>query len=242
MMTVHEVSELTGLTVRTLQYYDRIGLLRPDSYSEAGYRLYDRKSLEKLQQILLFRELEFPLDEIKKIMNSPGFDRDAALTQQIELLRMKKDRISGLIELAERIKTMGVNDMSFKAFDRKKMDEYKKRAKETWGDTAAYKEYEKKSEGRSDTEQAGLNARLMGIFCELGKMKEEDPASEAPQALVKKLQDFITAHFYKCTDEILSGLGKMYGSGGEFTKNIDEAAGEGTAVFAEKAIEAYVKQ
>ena len=90
MMTVHEVSRLTGVSIRTLQYYDRIGLLHPAGHTEAGYRLYDEAALETLQQILLFRELEFPLKDIKKIIGSPDFDRSKALGQQIELLELKK--------------------------------------------------------------------------------------------------------------------------------------------------------
>ena len=89
MMTVHEVSKLTGVSVRTLQYYDSVGLLHPAEYTESGYRLYDDAALEKLQQILLFRELEFPLKEIKQIIQSPGFDRNKALKQQIALLTLK---------------------------------------------------------------------------------------------------------------------------------------------------------
>ena len=90
MMTVNEVSKLTGMSIRTLQYYDTIGLLKPIEYTESGYRLYDDTSLERLQQILLFKELEFPLKEIKKIIDAPNFDRNKALEQQIELLTMKK--------------------------------------------------------------------------------------------------------------------------------------------------------
>ena len=96
-MTVNEVSKLTGVSIRTLQYYDKIGLLRPSDYTEAGYRLYDDAALETLQQILLFRELEFPLKDIKKIISSPDFDRSKALGQQIELLKLKKEHIENLI-------------------------------------------------------------------------------------------------------------------------------------------------
>ena len=79
MMTVSQVSELAGVSVRTLQYYDKIGLLEPSSVTEAGYRLYDDTALERLEQILLFRELEFPLKDIQAILDSPGFDREKAL-------------------------------------------------------------------------------------------------------------------------------------------------------------------
>ena len=93
MMTVNEVSKLTGVSIRTLQYYDTIGLLKPIEYTESGYRLYDDTSLERLQQILLFKELEFPLKEIKKIIDAPNFDRNKALEQQIELLKMEERRV-----------------------------------------------------------------------------------------------------------------------------------------------------
>ena len=104
MMTVNEVSKLTGVSIRTLQYYDKIGLLAPAGYTQAGYRLYDDTALEKLQQILLCRELEFPLKDIKKIIESPSFDRGKALDQQITLLKLKKEHIENLIELARGIK------------------------------------------------------------------------------------------------------------------------------------------
>ena len=110
MMTVNEVSKLTGVSIRTLQYYDKIGLLHPAKYSEAGYRLYDDAALETLQQILLFRELEFPLREIKEIVGSPDFDRNKALDQKIELLKLKKEHRENLIELDEGIKLMGMGN------------------------------------------------------------------------------------------------------------------------------------
>ena len=93
MRTVNEVSKLTGISVRTLHYYDQIGLLKPSQVTEAGYRLYDDAALEKLQQIMLYRELEFPLKDIKKIMESSDFDRNQALQQQIEMLTLKKEHL-----------------------------------------------------------------------------------------------------------------------------------------------------
>ena len=103
MMTVNEVSRITGLSIRTLQYYDRIGLLPAAGYTEAGYRLYDESSLERLQQIMLFRELEFSLADIARMLDSPGFDRKLALKQQKELLLLRKDHIEKLIELTDRL-------------------------------------------------------------------------------------------------------------------------------------------
>ncbi len=226
MMTVHEVSKLSGVSIRTLQYYDKIGLLPPTGYTDAGYRLYDDKALDTLQQILLFRELEFPLKDIKKIISSPDFDRSKVLTQQIELLKLKKEHIENLIGLAVGIKAMGVRELTFDAFDTRKIDEYAAQAKASWGQTPAYKEFEEKSKGRTDKENRDLGEGIMMIFTEFGAILETDPASEEAQALVKKLQDYITEHFYTCTNEILSGLGKMYAGGGDFTTNIDAYGGK----------------
>ena len=240
MMTVHEVSRLTGVSIRTLQYYDRIGLLPPAEYTEAGYRLYDDTALETLQQILLFRELEFPLKEIRRIIQSPAFDRGLALKQQIELLQLKKERLDRLIALARGIQKTGVtNHMDFSAFDTKKLDEYAARAKEAWGDTPAYREFEQKAKGRTDTETRELNRQMMAIFADFGAIRDTDPAGGEAQALVRRLQDFITAHYYNCTGPILSGLGQMYAAGGEMTENIDRAGGNGTAEFASRAISVY---
>ena len=242
MMTVNEVSKLTGVSIRTLQYYDTIGLLKPAEYTESGYRLYDDTALERLQQILLFKELEFPLKEIKEIIDAPNFDRNKALEQQIELLTMKKEHLENLINFARGLKWLGVKQMDFTVFDTKKIDEYSKRAKEQWGKTPEYKEFEEKSKDWTDEYQQGMLKDFMQIFVEFGEMKSMDPADEKVQLQVKKLQDYITEHFYNCTKEILSCLGKMYSGGGEFTENIDKAGGEGTAEFSAKAIEIYCMQ
>ena len=239
MMTVHEVSRLTGVSIRALQYYDKIGLLHPAEYTEAGYRLYDDAALETLQQILLFRELEFPLKDIKKIISSPDFDRSKALEQQIRLLKLKKEHIENLIDLAIGIKAIGVRQLTFDAFDTRKIDEYAAQAKASWGTTPAYREYEEKSKGRTKEDNMKIHQGMIDIFAEFGAIRNTDPASEEAQALVKKLQDYITQHMYTCTKEILGGLGKMYAGGGDFTKNIDSFGGEGTAEFASRAIEIY---
>ena len=239
MMTANEVSKLTGVSIRTLQYYDKIGLLHPAKYTEAGYRLYDDAALETLQQILLFRELEFPLKDIKEIISSPDFDRSKALEQQIELLTLKKEHIENLIDLAKGIKLLGVRKMNFDAFDTSKIDEYAAQAKASWGKTSAYKEFEEKSQrpdkGRGSESLSGHDRHFRRIRTD----PNTDPASGEAQALVKKLQDYITEHMYTCTKEILSGLGKMYAGGGDFTTNIDRFGGKGTAVFVSQAIEIY---
>jgi DNA-binding transcriptional MerR regulator len=241
MMTVNEVSKLTGVSIRTLQYYDKIGLLHPAKYTEAGYRLYNDAALETLQQILLFRELEFPLKDIKEIISRPDFDRSKALEQQIKLLTLKKEHIENLIDLAKGIKLLGVRKLKFEAFDTSKIDEYAAQAKAYWGKTPAYKEFEEKSRGRTKEEDKRIYQGMIDIFGEFGQIRNTEPSSKDAQALVKKLQDYITEHMYTCTKKILSSLGKMYAGGGDFTKNIDSYGGEGTAEFTSQAIEIYCR-
>lgn len=239
MMTVHEVSSLAGVSIRTLHYYDRIGLLHPTKVTEAGYRLYDDTALERLQCIMLLKEMEFPLKEIKCILESPDSVRNMALEQQIGLLQMKKEHLENLIDLARGITAIGVRKLDFSVFDTRKMDAYAKEAKKLWGETAQYREYEEKSAERSREEEKRLGVELMGILAKFGQMKELAPEDEAVQSQVRKLQEFISEHYYTCSKEILSSLGRMYAGGGSFTENIDQAGGEGTAEFAHRAIKAY---
>ena len=131
--------------------------------------------------------------------------------------------------------------MNFNVFDKTKMDEYTKKAKEQWGQTAEYKEYEGKASRQSSEVQKQAWKNLMLIFAGFGKMMDKKPEDEEVQLKVKELQEYITEHFYNCSNEILNDLGKMYASGGEFTENIDKVSGAGTAVFVAKAIENYCK-
>ena len=115
MKTVKEISKITGISIRTLRYYDEIGVLKPARVTEAGYRLYDEQELEKLQEILFYKELEIPLSDIKKIMENPEYDKQKALAVQKSLLERKRNRLNGIIELIDDV-MKGVNTMSFGAF------------------------------------------------------------------------------------------------------------------------------
>lgn len=242
MMTVNEVSKITGVSIRTLHYYDQIGLLHATQVTKTGYRLYDDTALDRLQQILLFRELEFPLKEIIKILESEDFDRNKALEQQIKLLTLKKERLERLITFAREIKLTGVKNMDFTAFDTSKIDEYTKKAKENWGNTKAYKEFEEKGKNRSPEAFQEISKNMMNIFAVFGSMMHLEASDIKVQNQVKNLQEYITKHFYTCTPEILQGLGKMYVADSEFTKNIDAAGGKGCAQFVCDAIEVYVSK
>lgn len=242
MMTVNEVNKITGVSIRTLQYYDKFGLLKPVDHTEYGYRLYDDTSLERLQQILLFKELEFSLNEIKEILDSPNYDREKALEQQIELLTLRKAHLENLIHYAREIREKGEFQMNFSAFDKEKIDEYSKQAKEHWGNTSEYADFEKKSKDRTDDEQTKIADGLMKVFEEFGQMKTCEPSDEKVYNQVKKLQNYICEHYYKCSDEVLAGLGQMYVADNRFTNNIDNAGGKGTALFVSRAIEMYINK
>jgi len=242
LLTVHEVSKKSGVSIRTLHYYDEIGLLPAAAVSEAGYRLYDEESLVRLQDILLFKELEFPLKDIQKIMNHPDFDRGKALEDQIRLLELRAGHLEKLIRYAKSLYTKGEQKLSFKAFDKSKIEAYEKEAKEKWGNTDAFREFEKKTAGMSAAGKQAAGEQLMDLFREFGMLKDKDPACAEAQAQAEKVREFITAHYYNCTKEIFAGLGQMYAAGGEMTDNIDAAGGKGCAEFASRAIAVYCRK
>lgn len=242
MMTIGEAAKRSGVSVRTLRHYDAAGLLRPTTITEAGYRLYDEAALARLQQILMYRELEFSLKDIRRILDSPEYDRTEALRQQIDLLQLRRAHIDGLLKLAfEMMKNGGLNEMSFSAFDREKMNEYAKQAKARWGDTDAFREFAQKDAGRGDAAREAAGAGLMDIFADFGAIRDGDPKGEAAQALVARLRAYISEHFYSCTAPVLASLGGMYAAEGEMRDNIDRTGGSGTARFAADAIAAYCK-
>lgn len=241
MKTVKEVSRITGVSVRTLHHYDAIGLLRPTKNTDAGYRLYDDAALARLQSILLFRELEFPLLEIKDILDRPNFDPRDALEDQIHLLELRKQHLDNLISHARTIQKTGVIPMNFKPFDTAELDSYAAEAKAKWGKTDAYREFEQKTADQSKEQQKSDGDALMAKFAEIGTLRHLSPDAPEVQEAVAGIQDFITAHYYNCTRQIFAGLGQMYVADERFRQNIDRAGGEGTAAFVSRAIELYCK-
>ena len=239
MKTVKEVSRLTGVSVRTLHHYDAIGLLKPTAVTEAGYRLYDEQTLGKLQTILLFRELEFPLKEIKEMLTAEHFDPMAALDDQIRLLELRREKLDRLIDHARHIQNTGVMNMDFKAYDNKKLDAYAQEAKKRWGHTDAWRESQ--ARGKNADQELRDADGLMDIFRRLGQFRQGDPAAPEAQELIAQLQQYICDHYYNCTNQILYGLGQMYAAGDEMNENIDRAGGAGTGDFARRAIEIYCK-
>lgn len=239
-MQIKEFADYTGVSVRTLHYYDEIGLLKPASVDQnTGYRFYDEQSILRMQEILFYRELDFSLKSISEILSSPNYDKKQALKEQKRLLLLKKERLERLICAIDGA-VEGENVM--KSFDNTDFEKYKSEAQEKWGKTDAYQEYGQKTRNYSKDQWQSATDGLNLIFTEFALcMKNgQGPDSSETQELVKKLQDYITATYYTCTKEILTGLGQMYVMDERFRNNID-GNGDGTAEFVSKAIEVYTR-
>lgn len=240
-MQVKEFAEFTGVSVRTLHYYDEIGLLTPAAVDrQSGYRYYDENSLLRMQQILFFRELDFSLKQIGEILSAPDYDKEQAMREQKRLLTLKKERLERLIAAIDSA-AKGENVMS--DFENGKYDRYKAEVKEKWGNTDAYKEHAAKTKDYSREKWSGLAAGMDAILGEFGLCMKQgaQPGSQEAQLLVKQLQDHITENYYTCTKQILFGLGQMYVADERFLQNIDRH-GDGTAQFIREAIEIYCRQ
>ena len=242
---IKEFAKLTGVSVRTLHFYDEISLLKPSSVDEQnGYRFYDEYALTRMQEILFYRELDFPLKEIRTILSSPDYDKQKALKEQKHLLTLKKERLERLISALDGAMKGELFDMN--VFDNSEFEakrkEYAKEAREKWGDTAAYRECAEKTAGYSEDKFKSLSSAMDEKISEFAECKRNGfaPDSNEARILVKKWQNFITENYYSCTEEILAGLGEMYVADERFRENIDRH-GDGTAQFMRDAITAYCK-
>ncbi len=245
-LSIKRFAELTGVSVRTLHYYDEISLLKPDCIDEQNrYRVYGEKAFERMQEILFYRELDFTLKEIKEILSSPNYVKEEALNSQKQMLILKKDRLQRIIKAIELIEN-GERVTDLNMFDKSEFeatrDRYKSEAKERWGATDAYKENAVKTAEYSNEKWNDIGDELNSIIAEFAKamksgIKENDLKA---LSLAARLQNFITETQYTCTKEILACVGEMYVSDVRFKRNIDRH-GYGTAEFISKTIKEYCK-
>ena len=229
------MADLVGISVRTLHHYDEIGLLRPEKTTEAGYRLYSDENLERLQQILFFRELGFPLKEIKKIINEASFDRLEALKLQRKMLLEKQKQLDSMVKTIDKtIKYLRgeikmTNKEKFTGFDFNK-NPYEKEARERWGSEAVNKSKAKMANLTSEKENE-INERMNEIYFKLAEFREGDPQSTESQQAIKEWFDFLNSNFgHQYSLDAFKGLGQMYVADERFTENIDKF-GEGLAQF-----------
>ena len=234
-MQIKEFAEQIGVSVRTLHYYDEIGLLKPSEVdAQNGYRFYDERSLERMQEILFYRELDFSLKTIAQILSSPDYDKQQALTRQRKLLLAKKERLERLIDALDSMeKGEGFMKPNNEYEDLK--NKYAEEVRQRWGSTDAYKESQQRN---TDFSQAA--SLLDAVFEEFAELDRSgiSPDNEAAKIQVEKLQRCITDNFYTCTNEILAGLGQMYAADVRFKNYIDKH-GVGTAEFVSQCINSY---
>lgn len=249
LMTVNEVASLCGVTVRTLHWYDEIGLLTPHAHTDANYRLYTHADLARLQEILFFREVGFPLKEITKLLCAPNYDRKEALSKHLTLLAAQRERIDGLMALVEEALS-DPKKVSFDAFSTEHMralrNQYRDEVIARWGDTDSFRAYEARTGGQSeqaqDEAEAGFFADTQDFFRRLAMLEGHSPQDEAVQRMVKQWQQYITDHFYPCTKPILSCLGQMYTDDARFSATINRCGHGDLAAFFSKAIEIYCSE
>jgi len=242
--SIGSLSKLSGVSIRALHHYDKLGLLQPSEVAQSGYRYYDDAAVEKLWQILFYRELDFPLNEIAQVLSSPAFDRDRALTEHRNLLVQKRERLDRLIALVSNA-MKGETTMEFKPFDTSEIDalrnQYAEEAKTRWGNTEAYRESAWRTAKYSDEDFARIQEQSNRLFREFAALIGVSPSDERVQALVKRWQALISESYYFCSDEILAGLGQMYVADERFMKNIDQF-GAGTAQLMSDAIAVYCRK
>ena len=241
--SVSEAARLAGVSVRTLRYYDEIGLLKPSEITQAGYRFYDDAAMASLQQILFYRELGVPLEQIGRILDAPDNDRTEALRKHRTLLLMKRRRLDDMLRLVD--ETIGGIAM----YDQRPRptqadweavkNQYAQEAAERWGNTEAFLESREKHKGYTSEQEAQINAEMEEIFAAFGAC--DHPEGAEGQALVKRWQEHITKYHYNCTDSILACLGEMYVNDPRFRENLNKY-GPGTARKMSDAISAYCKK
>ncbi len=249
--TVGEAARIAKVSVRTLHHYDEIGLLSPSGRSESSYRLYAVDDLERLHQILLFRELGFSLPDIRGIMLDPGFDRAEALRAQRSLLVEKARRtetmltaIDAALAASEGGGTMTkeeMSDMFGELFDGFDPAQYEDEVKERWGDTDAYKQSAARTKRytKADWQQVKLESET--VTKEFVALMDAGAAPDSPEAIAAA--DRHHAHlekwFYDCPPQMYANLGQMWVSDHRFTKNIDKARA-GLAAYQCAAVQAWV--
>lgn len=246
MYKINEVSKLTGVSIRMLHHYDKIRLLEPSKRTDSNYRMYNDDDIARLYQILLFKELEFPLQEIKQILDDKDFNREEVLKAQRNLIFEKKQRLERILEsIDDTIESLGGNVMSkdnFKAFGyeevKKHQEKYKEETEKRYGKSDAYRESQGKTSKYSKNDWENIMQEAGAIYEELYKLMDKDPSDEKVQELIEKWRNHITTNFYNCTIEIFRGLALMYVGDERFTKNIDKY-GEGLAKFMSDAMNIY---
>jgi DNA-binding transcriptional MerR regulator len=242
-LLVGEVAEVAGVSVRTLHHYDEIGLLTPSAHSRAGYRRYGERDLERLQQVLFYRELGFPLKEIVTILADPTRDALDHLRRQHELLLARRGRIDTMVaavEQAMEARKMGINltpQERFEVFGDRDPARYADEARQRWGDSDPYQQSTARTAAYRKDDWLEIKAESTAIVDAFAAaMRDGAPAdSEAAMDAAQAHRAHISRRFYDCTYEIHRGLAEMYLADERFTRTYEDVA-PGLARYVHDAI------
>lgn len=247
-MTVNDVAKLTGTTVRTLHYYDQIGLLCPSRVAKSRYRIYDDNDMTKLQNIQFLKEIGFSLNEIIQIISDPNYDQRKALYKHREILLAKHKKIEELIELIDKaIDGKSKLDLSVLNKDSilKLQQQYYHEVKENWNNHKEFQEFEAKYgslDNRQKVEKWNLSIQKASyIFESISEYMDCDPSDPNVQSLISEWKNFISENCYECSNDMLLNLGNMYVTDKRFTENIDSYGKPGLAKFVRDAIRYYCR-
>ncbi len=241
--SVGDVARLAGVTVRTLHHYDEIGLLSPSGRSPAGYRRYAEADLERLHQILTYRELGFSLEQIAQILADPGTDLMDHLRRQHRLLRERLERLKKIIDTIEvmmEARQVGVRltpQERFEVFGDSDPAQYEDEARRRWGDTEAYRESQRRAARYSKEDWQRIKAETGDLYQRIAAAMRDGKPADSPEVmdLAEEHRRQISRWFYDCGYDMHRGLAEMYVTDHRFTENIDRN-GEGLAVYLREAI------
>lgn len=224
---VGEVSKLSGISVRTLHHYESRGLLVPSHRSESGYRLYTDGDLQRLQQILFYKTLNFSLDDIHNIMTDPKFDYSAALYEQRDLIEQQKNRMQSVLNLIdktivefERDKTMNIKD-KFAAFADFESQQFEEEVQQRWGDTDAFKESARRTKNYNKEDWTAIKNESGAIVTNLADLLAKGKVAQDEEVLraIEQYRLHFDRWFYPCSKAMHALLGQMYISDQRFFDN-----------------------
>lgn len=231
-LQISEVARLAGVTVRTLHHYDEIGLVRPSGRTEAGYRLYDRAAVERLQEVLLYRALEFPLDEIRKIVDDEDYDRGQALREQHELLTERAERAASLLKAVEA--AMNAHDRGINLTDEELLEvfgeqgeeqlAYADEARERWGRSDAWEQSQRRTSTFTKDDWIRVKAEGEEQVAAFVTALRAGLAPTSPEAMdaAETARRHINDNFYECSHDMHANLGEMYVADPRFAATYDD--------------------
>jgi DNA-binding transcriptional MerR regulator len=244
-MNVGQVAELAGVTVRTLHHYDRIGLLSPSGRTSAGYRSYSAADLDRLHQVLMYRELGFPLEEVATLLDDLDADPAAHLRRQHRLLRDRIERTQAMIAAVEKemeARQMGISltpEERFEVFGEHDPAQYEAEVEERWGETEAYAQSKRRTAAYSKDDWVRIKAEGEDVERRFAEALRSGVAADSEQAMdiAEEHRQQISRNFYDCPPQMHAGLGRMYVEDERFTAHYEKLA-PGLARYVSTAVQA----